>query len=430
MYKKLHKRLTFLFTGIAGAILIAMSVSYLYMSEQELAENSFLTFSSEVNSLLSNLEEQNTLSWEWLAKTAANQDFILAFYDNDTPLSYNQTVLSDTELGLADEVKAYAKTTFPLLKNGSDYSAAHEEFTYTSAHRENYYASILNIPKNSGTLTGMILYSTQPLTEQITTQRLRFLILNVVGILVLFLFSWYYTGKLLAPIIESRQKQNAFVAAASHELRTPIAVICSALSAAKSTEGEQKEHFFHIVEQESLRMSTLVDDLLILSRADTGRFALDIQEVELDTLLLNTFEAFEPMAQERNMHLQISLPEDSIPCCSCDEKRIQQVLGILISNALSYGSSGDYVKLALSYEWGNFDGERFRISVIDHGTGIADQDKPFIFERFYRADSSRSEKEHFGLGLCIAKEIVDAHGGKIGVKDTVGGGATFEVILC
>lgn len=424
MYKKLHRHLTVLFTGIAGAILIAMSFGYLYMSQKELEENSFLGFSSKINSLISNLNQQDTLSFEWLSKTSHDQNLILAFYDNGISLTYNQTALSKEEIALTDTVKDYANATFSSLKSGSDYAAAHKEFAYTTANGEDYYAALLHIPKGSGTLTGIILFSKKSILQQIRNQRLRFLALDIAGIFLLFLFSWYYTGKLLAPVIEARQKQNAFIAAASHELRTPLAVICSALSAAESTKDLQKEHFFHIARNEVVRMSTLVDDLLLLSRADNGQLILEQKPVELDTLLLDTFETFEPLAKEHNLSLNITLPEDTIPCCTCDGKRIEQVLGILISNAISYGKNGKNIELGLTYS-----ADTFQITVADHGAGIADKDKPFIFDRFYRAEDSRSAKEHFGLGLCIAREIVEAHNGKIVVKDTVGGGATFQVTL-
>ena len=131
MYHKLHKRLTLLFTGVAGAILIVMSVSYLYMSETELSKNSLLSFSSNVDSLISGLEQQSDLTWEWLSKTAANQGSLLALYDNGASIAYNRTVLSEEELLLADEVKAFADEHYPQLGNGSSYFAAHQEFTYT-----------------------------------------------------------------------------------------------------------------------------------------------------------------------------------------------------------------------------------------------------------------------------------------------------------
>ncbi len=424
MYKKLHRRLTLLFTGIAGAILIIMSISYLYMSEKELSQNHFLTFSSKASSLISNLEQQNDINWEYLSKTSIDQNFILAFYDNDAPLSRNQIVLSQKELFLIEKAKQYAEENFSELANGSSYLAAHLEFSFSADNAESYQASIFNIRKNNGILTGIILSSRQAFLDQLQRQRFRFLALNIIGIFILLFFSWYFTGKLITPIIEARKKQTAFIAAASHELRTPIAVIGSAISAAKSAEGEKKEHFFRIAEEESLRLSTLADDLLLLNRTDTGRFNLNKQPTELDTLLLNTFESFEPLAKEHCIDLQIQLPEESVPNCVCDGERIQQVLGIFISNALSYGISGGYVKLSLSYS-----DSVFWIMTEDNGVGIAAEDKPHIFDRFYRADKARSEKSHFGLGLSIAKEIIDAHGGKIIVADTPGGGTRFFILL-
>lgn len=424
MYERLHRRLTLLFTGIAGAILIVMSISYLYMSEKELKDNSFLTFTGGINTMVSNLEHQDTITQEWLAKTSANQHMILAFYDNETPISYSRLVLSEKELALAGEVKNFAKASLPALSTGSDYTAAHQEFYYRADDKQLYHAALLVLRRNSGTLTGVILSSTESLNKQIMRQRIRFFILNIVGILVLFLFSWYYTKKLLKPILESHQKQTAFIASASHELRTPLAVILSSLSAAKSTTEEEKEHFFHIIEDESKRMSTLVNDMLSLARADNHSWSFTMKPVELDTLLLDTFESFESLAKEKLISLQIFLPDSTLPRCVCDRSRIKQVLGILISNALSYGQTGGYVKLKL-----RFDGAHFEMSVEDNGIGISEKDKPYIFDRFYRADDARSGKEHFGLGLCIAKEIINAHHGAIYVEDTPGGGATFRMVL-
>ena len=430
MYKKLHYHLSLLFTGLSGFILIAMSVSYLFLAEKDFHENNFLTFSSKINSFTANLEQQNTITWEWLSKNASDQNFIFALYDNNTPISYNRFRLSKSELNLTDKAAKYAKTSIlPKLDHGSNYYTAHQEFTWSPQKDSHFYASVLNIHKNSGSLMGIILFSLKPYTAQIKRQRLRFLLLNIGGIFVLFLASYYFTGKLMSPIIEARQKQNSFIAAASHELRTPIAVISSAASAAKSANEMQKNHFFHIIETESLRLSTLADDLLLLNRTDNGRLALQIAPIELDTLLLNCFESFEPFVREHHLTFQIALPKEAIPNCPCDGKRIQQILGIFISNAVSYGKNGGYIKLELSYNK-----SMFWIMAEDNGIGISEKDKPYIFDRFYRADASRARKNHFGLGLSIAKEIAEAHGGKITVADTPGGGTRLTLfpflILC
>lgn len=146
--------------------------------------------------------------------------------------------------------------------------------------------------------------------------------------------------------------------------------------------------------------------------------------MEADTLLLETYEAFEPLAAKKQIRLNVQLPEELLPPCVCDPERIRQVLAILLHNAISYTPEHGTIHLALSFEK-----QRFCFQVSDNGIGIPDGEKSRIFERFYRADQSRSQKDHFGLGLSIAQEIVSAHQGQIMVKDTPGGGSTFLVFL-
>lgn len=460
MYKKIHKHLTFLFTGIASLILIVMSVICLYMSEQALEKNSFLSFSGKMNTLVSNFEQQTTISQEWLAKVSENGTYQIAVYDNGVPLSYTSATLSEDTLALMAEIMEKQDDTIPGTPYENPYSSPHREFSYTSRGGADYYACLVRIRRNAGDLTAVILYSTEALSGQLMTTRIRFLCINVAGILLLSVFSWYYTKRLLLPIRKSQERQAAFISAASHELQTPLAVILSCLSAIQCSQdtehslsehspseytpsdisppkitppkntttenslSEKQIHFLHTIETESRRMSRLVTDLLTLARSDHHTWSFHMKEVDLDTILLNAFEAFQPIAAAHDMTLHIDLPEAPLPACTCDPDRISQVLGILLSNAVSYGSSGGYVKLSLRFQNGIYD---FQVS--DNGAGIPDSEKEHIFDRFYRIDSSRSGKEHFGLGLCIAKEIMTAHRGSIHVSDTPGGGATFTVRL-
>ena len=244
------------------------------------------------------------------------------------------------------------------------------------------------------------------------------------AVFILTAFSWFFTGKLLHPIIENHQKQAAFIASASHELRTPLAVILSAAECCKTAASDNKEDFLKTICQETLRMSTLVNDMLTLSSSDNNSFTIKLQSIELDTLLINAYDAFKPMADNKKIELAIDLPEQALPLCSADPDRITQVVSILLHNAISYTPEYGKVSIALSHNR-----ERFHISVTDNGIGISDEDKKKIFDRFYRAEKSRSTKEHFGLGLSIAYEIVSAHGGKISVSDAEGGGCIFTVTL-
>ena len=423
MYRKVHQRLTFTFTAVAGLILVIMSVVYLMMSEQNLKRNSYLSFQGEMNTILSNLEQQNTITNEWLAKISSNGKYLLALYDNGTALSYTRNALSATERKTLEQVQDYASRK-NSASPAESYTTLHTEFTY-DGEQGSYYACTARLPRKNGALSAVILYSTAPLAHQFFLQRIHFILLDFSALLVLFLFSWYYTRRLLSPIQEAQQKQNNFIAAASHELRTPLAVILSSVSAIHSSPASQQETFLRTIDSESQRMAALVNDMLTLARADNHSWSFSFQETELDTLLLNSYEAFYPLAKNKDLSLQITLPEEVLPLCYCDADRITQVIAVLLSNAISYSDPMNAIHLSL-----DFSQELFQITVTDHGIGISPEAKKHIFDRFYREDSSRSKKEHFGLGLSIAKEIINAHHGKITVSDTPGGGTTFCLILC
>lgn len=130
------------------------------------------------------------------------------------------------------------------------------------------------------------------------------------------------------------------------------------------------------------------------------------------------------MAHAKNIKLSVSLPEHSIPSCTCDRTRMQQVLAILLHNAISYTPDNGKIWLSLTFQ-----NKYFNLSVADTGAGIPDEEKDKVFDRFYRSEQSRSAKGHFGLGLSIAYEIIAAHHGTIKISDTPNGGATFTISL-
>ena len=179
-------------------------------------------------------------------------------------------------------------------------------------------------------------------------------------------------------------------------------------------------------------MNSLLGDMLTLAHSGTNRFPIEKAPAQLDTLCLNAYEAFESLCRGKNLSLLLSLPEDIPPRCLCDAERITQALSILLHNAVSYTPEGGKITLTLEYRdvlLRHLYSKCFFIIVTDTGTGISDTDKKHIFERFYRTEKSRSTKEHFGLGLSIAYEIVSAHHGKITVEDNPGGGSIFTIIL-
>lgn len=144
----------------------------------------------------------------------------------------------------------------------------------------------------------------------------------------------------------------------------------------------------------------------------------------MDTLFIETWETWLSPCRKKGITLNIKLKEESYPKVPCDKERISQVLGILLDNANSYAPPGTSIELeAIDHN------KQFNFSVIDHGPGIPDEEKAKVFERFYRGDPSRSDKNHCGLGLSIAREIIKLHDGNIEILDTPGGGCTFRVSL-
>lgn len=168
----------------------------------------------------------------------------------------------------------------------------------------------------------------------------------------------------------------------------------------------------------------LIQDMLSLSRSDNHTWVLDCTSCEIDTLLLDVYEKYEQTARHKKKQLLIELPEDSLPVCFCDSLKISQALAILIDNALAYVPEGGMIRLSARQEAASVS-----LFVADNGPGIPDSEKEAVFQRFYRSDTSRNDKQHFGLGLCIAKEIALLHHGTLSVSDTPGGGATFQLKL-
>ena len=398
MFRKVHIRLTLLCAGITAVIMIIMSLCYLYVSETGLYRNQFQSFQNDINTITTNLEQQSVISMEWLSKMEAQGNYLFYVLDGGVPFLYNQ--LNDTPENssrslLLDECRnAYERIieVDASSERNSSYASFHSEFRFVSQSTDvEYFGSVINMGQNASSLEIIVLSSLQTLEKQILEQRFHFILIDLAAILALTVFSWLFTGLLLKPIMENHQKQEGF-------LKT--------------------------IHQEGLRMSSLVNDMLTLSGSDNQRFAVRPKPIELDTLLMNSYEAFDPLARDKSITLSISLPDKALPPCSADPERISQVISILLHNAISYTPEHGRIALSLSYKK-----EHFYLSVKDNGIGISDEDKKKIFDRFYRVEKARSTKEHFGLGLSIAYEIVKAHGGSIQVTDAEGGGSIFTVIL-
>ena len=216
--------------------------------------------------------------------------------------------------------------------------------------------------------------------------------------------------------------QQRLLADVSHELRTPLTVIKGNVDLMRRMKSLDEESLTSI-DQEAGRLTRLVGGLLLLAQAESGKLALNMKRVELDLLLTEVFQEMTILAGNK-VHIRLNDIDQAY--VNGDRDRLKQVFINLVANAVQYTPQGGGVFLSLDKI-----GEQARIICRDTGPGIPPEDLPHIFERFYRAEKSRTRREStgFGLGLSIANWIVERHGGRIEVNSQEGKGTTFAIWL-
>jgi two-component system OmpR family sensor kinase len=234
-------------------------------------------------------------------------------------------------------------------------------------------------------------------------------------------------NEMIARLETSFGALRRFTADASHELKTPLAVLRADVERAMSASPQSNEQLIALEEalQETRRMSDLVDSLLTLARADEGRFDVVREPVALEPLVREVFESAVILGEDAG--LTVSLPVVEPATVLGDAPRLRQLCMNLVMNAVKYTPRGGRIDVSLSHR---LDGVTF--SVRDTGVGIGATDLPHIFERFWRADRVRSrasERGGFGLGLAISQWIAQAHGGSITATSRLGRGSLFTVHL-
>ena len=226
----------------------------------------------------------------------------------------------------------------------------------------------------------------------------------------------------------SQRSQRDFVANVSHELKTPLTSIqgfAQAILDGTADSDEARQKAAQVIYDESGRMHRMVLDLLDLARLDSGTADITMSPVKMTALLNAVAEKFSPQLQRTGVQIKVEGAEN-LPAVTADGDRLAQVFTNLVDNALKFTPQGGSILLHVSVVNGEM-----RVAVSDTGMGISAEVQKHIFERFYQADPARKggEKHGAGLGLAIASEIVQAHGGRISVRSRQGEGATFEVFL-
>ncbi|HWV37207.1 MAG TPA: ATP-binding protein [Vulgatibacter sp.] len=210
----------------------------------------------------------------------------------------------------------------------------------------------------------------------------------------------------------------------SHELRTPLSLILTPVeSAIAKSNPEEDQQLLETIRRNAYRLLRLIDDLLDLSRIDAGRLRLNIAPVELPKLAENMVESFRPAAESRGIALSLEAP-DEIADLFGDEHRLEMVLTNLIGNALKFTPDGGRIDVHLES-----DGGLVRMSVRDTGPGISAEDQKRIFDRFYRVEGPDRQQGGAGIGLSLARQLVEMHGGNLSVESEPGRGSKFMATI-
>jgi PAS domain S-box-containing protein len=218
---------------------------------------------------------------------------------------------------------------------------------------------------------------------------------------------------------EAEELKSTFISIISHELRTPVALIKGYVGTLRREDADWDrdvvDDSLEVIEEETDRLATLIDDLLDASRLQAGALSLTLSDVALDKLAQRMADRF---STQTDIHqFELDFPQD-FPCVKADESRLMQVLGNLLSNAVKYSPEGGPITIS-----GQASKDEVTICIKDEGPGIALEDMPRIFKLFYRSNDAARRTKGAGLGLFLAKAVVEAHGGRIWVDDRVKDGA-------
>lgn len=431
MFKNIHRRLTVFSTIVAGVILtcvmglaLIVRMNEDHKNEMERIKNSWIT-------VLSSLQSGNQFDDIWLAQMEASNHLVIQIEENGHPLLFRGAWEPKTDRDiLLSRVKSIAQQEGLNLYFApvSSYGSQTQAVEIKGDFKDCYYALVAVLPVGQGIRN---IYLVSYIQQNFVGNWLYPLMLfYVCGILGLWGASWFFIGRALQPAKDAEEKQKRFIAAASHELRSPLAVINSTLFLLADDTPEQKQRIHHI-DIECKRMSRLIGDMLLLCTADSKTWSIKLEKVEMDAVLIDVYGSSLSLCKQKEIHLKLELPEYTVPIIEGDRQRLEQVLVILIDNAISYSPPDTDITIKLYIETSNksYNSEKIVVEINDQGSGISDDIKPYIFDRFYCADYSHSNKEHFGLGLSIAKEIIEMHKGKIQVEDNIPRGACFKIKL-
>ncbi|MCC8136065.1 MAG: HAMP domain-containing histidine kinase, partial [Ruminococcus sp.] len=321
-----------------------------------------------------------------------------------------------------------------MADEDGNYLASLNNEELTEATAQSYITRILKKDETSGLLdklqyytlekeNGTIMVFTDKSAELDTLDQLTYttILIGVISMIVLSILTLFISKKSIQPIKTAFEKQKQFISDASHELKTPLTIISANADVLSDEIGDNK--WLDYIKSQADRMNVLVNDLLNLTRLENNTSDFICAKFNLSKAIENTALPFECQAFEQNKVFDIDIQDELYITGS--ERHIKQMAAIFIDNALKYSDEGGTVRITLRAQ-----GDKKILSVFNTGSGVREDEKDKIFERFYRSDDSRARTTGgYGLGLAIAKSIIDKHKFKVTVDNDEGSSICFNVTM-
>ena len=417
MLKQLFRKLYLVFVVTIMAIVTGV-IGFSFSNHVKASEAAQVTLLQRMTSLIvSQLEEEG-----------ADPEEVLSAYEKDMSITSKLTdaygeLLYESGTGLEDiegQLNNVEMQIITYSKEGEDGQAelpASEGVAEVEGnHHERYLLNLTHFTSGDDKKHSLTLvYEQTPIFQMFLEQLPMYLAVWILTLLCVSLVSRFLLKKAFEPTERMMQSQKEFIASASHELKAPLAVIVANVENMQhEAQNEGLQGNLKVIDSECMRMSRLIKDMLLLASSDAEKWTIHTSEVNVDTLLISLYEAYELRC----------LGENLFPTITTDQERLFQLLSIYLDNALHYSPEGKEIQIRVDVSL-----KELTFWIVDHGIGVEEKDKPFIFDRFYCADQSHTDKSHFGLGLSIAKELARILYGKIGMEDTPGGGASFFFTL-
>ena len=412
MIHTLRKRLSLLMITVITAVLLCAAVLVLFLSERIFNENERARLNIQADQLAQTVKINELLQTSQLAKLEVSNGLIISIWDEGGPIPFHGGWQPASD---RDSLISQA------MEHASDYNERWDG-TIRGEHGERYLATVRRVSNYRFIRTVVMLQDEQGADGQRAGQRWRYAAIAIFVFILIAYLCWHFTGKMIQPIKEAHEQQNQFVSAASHDLRTPLQVIRVNAEALKLTPPDSAI-FVDKILKELTHVGGLSEDLLTLTTAP-DESAIQGNPVEVSSLVDNAIDYYKAAATQKEIALSSSLPAEPLPLIEGNEVMLQRALNILIDNAICYTPAGGHISVDVSLQ-----AKKVTIAVRDDGPGIAPEHQARIFDRFYRVDKNRTDRAHSGLGLSIAKKVIDDHGGELAYKTAKTQGSVFTITL-